>query len=155
MSDKKISQLNAITDLTNNDEFVVVDSGETKKILFSNLQKEIVNYLAPTSITVSATNNVDLDSSTFHNSEIIKLSWSGGAGNMTMTLPDCTSTNNTNRAMRFISDSTFSTNTRVYLKPATGQNLDGSTNYYEINKSYEGIKVWSDGTEWFIIQKKA
>ena len=155
MSDKKISQLNAITDRTNNDEFVVVDSGETKKILFSNLQKEIVNYLAPTSITVSATNNVDLDSSTFHNSEIIKLSWSGGAGNMTMTLPDCTSANNTNRAMRFISDSTFSTNTRVYLKPATGQNLDGSTNYYEINKSYEGIKVWSDGTEWFIIQKKA
>jgi hypothetical protein len=51
----------------------VVDSGETKKIVFSNLQKEIVNYLAPTSITVSATNNVDLDSSTFHNSEIIKL----------------------------------------------------------------------------------
>jgi len=33
MSDKKISQLNAITDLANNDEFVVVDSGETKKIV--------------------------------------------------------------------------------------------------------------------------
>jgi len=57
--------------------------------------------------------------------------------------------------MRFISDSTFSTNTRIYLTPATGQNLDGSTNYYEINKAYEGIKIWSDGTEWFIIQKKA
>lgn len=155
MSDKKISQLTAITDLTNNDEFVVVDSGETKKIVFSNLQKEIVNYLAPTSITVSANNDVDLDDSTFHNSEIIKLSWSGVAGNMTMTLPDCTSANNTNRAIRFISDSTFSTNTRIYLTPSAGQNLDGSTNYYEINKSYEGIKIWSDGTEWFIIQKKA
>ena len=155
MSDKIISQLTAITDLTSNDDFVVVDSGETKKIVFSNLQKEIVNYLAPTSITVSANNNVDLDDSTFHNSEIIKLSWSGGAGNMTMTLPDCTSANNTNRAMRFITDSTFSTNTRIYLTPSAGQNLDGSTNYYEINKSYEGIKIWSDGTEWFIIQKKA
>tara|TARA_B110000503_G_C7133139_1_gene407651 strand:- start:1055 stop:1162 length:108 start_codon:yes stop_codon:yes gene_type:complete len=26
---------------------------------------------------------------------------------------------------------------------------------YVINKTYEGIQVWTDGTEWFIIQKKA
>ena len=57
--------------------------------------------------------------------------------------------------MRFASDSTFSSNTRIYLTPIGGDELDGSTGNYEINKAYEGIKIWSDGSEWFIIQKKA
>ena len=58
-------------------------------------------------------------------------------------------------AIQFLSDTTFATNTRVYVTPASGQTIDGNTNYYEINKEYEGIQMWSDGTEWFIIQKKA
>ena len=155
MSNKKISELSSTSELNSSDEFVVVHSSITKKISFSNLQKEILNYVIPHSVTVSAGNNIDLGSSTYDDSEMIKLSWSGATGNMTMTLPDCTSANSSNRLMRFISDSTFSTNTRVYLTPASGQNLDGSTNYYEINKSYEGVQLWSDGNEWFIIQKKA
>ena len=60
MANKKISELSAITDLTSSDEFVVVDSSVTKKITFGNLQKEIINYLVPTNITVSAGNDVDL-----------------------------------------------------------------------------------------------
>jgi hypothetical protein len=36
-----------------------------------------------------------------------------------------------------------------------GDELDGSTAAYVINKAFEGIQVWSDGVEWFIIQKKA
>lgn len=155
MSNKKISELSSTSDLNSSDEFVVVHSSITKKISFSNLQKEILNYVIPHSVTVSAGNNIDLGSSTYDDSEMIKLSWSGVTGNMTMTLPDCTSENNSHRLIRFISDSTFSSNTRVYLTPASGQNLDGSTNYYEINKSYEGVQLWSDGNEWFIIQKKA
>ena len=155
MSNKKISELSSTSDLNSSDEFVVVHSSITKKISFSNLQKEILNYVIPHSVTVSAGNNIDLGSSTYDDSEMIKLSWTGANGNMTMTLPDCTSVNNSHRLMRFISDSTFSSNTRVYLTPASGQNLDGSTNYYEINKSYEGVQLWSDGNEWFIIQKKA
>ena len=155
MSNKKISELSSTSELNSSDEFVVVHSSITKKISFSNLQKEILNYVIPHSVTVSAGNNIDLGSSTYDDSEMIKLSWSGATGNMTMTLPDCTSANSSNRLVRFISDSTFSTNTRVYLTPASGQNLDGSTNYYEINKSYEGVQLWSDGNEWFIIQKKA
>jgi hypothetical protein len=74
---------------------------------------------------------------------------------MTMTLPDCTTSNNTNRVMRFISDRTFSTNTRVCLAPAPGQSIDGRESPYEINKEHEGIQLWSDGAEWFVIQKKA
>jgi hypothetical protein len=87
--------------------------------------------------------------------ELIRLTWDGSNGNMTMTLPDCTASNNTNRVIRFISDRTFSTNTRVYLAPASGQTIDNSGSPYEINKAFEGIQLWSDGVEWFIIQKKA
>jgi hypothetical protein len=57
--------------------------------------------------------------------------------------------------LRFITDSTFSASTRVDITPASGQNLDGATTAYESNKAYEGIALWSDGTEWYIIQKKA
>jgi len=155
MSNKKISQLTETTDLVSADEFVVVEGGTTKKITFGNLQKEVVNYLVPKNITVSRENNIDLGASDYDSSELIKLSWDGSNGNMTMTLPDCTASNNTNRVMRFISDRTFSTNTRVYLAPASGQTIDNSLNPYEINKSFEGIQLWSDGVEWFIIQKKA
>ena len=155
MPNLKISQLPEVTTLELTDEFAVVNNNETKRVNFNNLQKEVVNYLLSTHITVSANNNIDLGSAIYNNSEMIKLSWSGGNGNMTLTLPDATATNNAHRVIRLISDSTFESNTRVYLTPASGQNLDGSTNYYEINKAYEGIQVWSDGAEWFIIQKKA
>lgn len=155
MPNLKISQLPEATTLALTDEFAVVNSNETKRVTFSNIQKEIVNYLVPTNLTVSAGNNVDLGNSIYNHSEMIKLTWSGAAGNMILTLPDATATNNTNRLMRFISDTTFETNTRVYLTPAAGQTIDGNTNYYEINKEYEGIQIWSDGTEWFIVQKKA
>lgn len=155
MSNKKISQLTETTDLVSADEFVVVDEGTTKKITFGNLQKEVVNYLFPKNITVSDGNDIDLGASDYDSDELIRLSWSGSNGDMTMTMPDCTASNNTNRVIRFISDRTFSTNTRVRLAPASGQSIDNSETPYEINKSFEGIQLWSDGIEWFIIQKKA
>jgi len=83
------------------------------------------------------------------------LSYSGPQGNMALTLPDATDSNNVNRVIRFISDTTFTVNTQARLTPFGSQTIDGSTNYYTINKEYEGVTLWSNGTEWFIIQKKA
>ena len=151
MANKKISRLDAATALQGNELIPVVQSSTTK---YSTI-KDIVNYIVPTNLTVSDGDSVDLDSSTYDDSEMIRLSWSGASGSMTLTLPDATATNNTNRIMRFISNGGFSVSTRVDLTPASGQTLDGSTDAYVINKEYEGITVWSDGTEWFIIQKKA
>ncbi len=71
---------------------------------------------------------------------------------MTVYLPDATT--NVNRLIRFISDTTFTTNTKVNLTAINSQTIDGSTDAYIINKEYEGVQLWSDGTEWFIIQKK-
>tara|TARA_B100001939_G_C16727924_1_gene524128 strand:- start:136 stop:594 length:459 start_codon:yes stop_codon:yes gene_type:complete len=152
MADKKISQLNAATALQGSELIPVVQSSETK---YSTI-KDIVNYLVPTTLTVSvAGGTVDLGSSTYDDAELIVLSWSGATGTVELTLPDATSTNSTNRVIRIISDSTFSTSTHADLTPDSGQNLDGSSSAYRINKEYEGITVWSNGTEWFIIQAKA
>ena len=149
MSDKKITQLDNTTALDGTENLVIVQSDITKK----GTVNDIINYLVPTHITVSSGQTVNLSDSQYDNIKLVKLTWSGGAGNMTLNLPSAS--DNTNRAIRFISNGGFDTNTRVYLTPTGGDTLDGSTNYYEINKEYEGIYVWSDGSEWFIIQKKA
>ena len=152
MANKKISALNAATALQGSELIPVVQSSETK---YSTI-KDIVNYLVPTTLTVSvAGGTVDLGSSTYDDAELIVLSWSGATGTVELTLPDATATNSTNRVIRIISDSTFSTSTHADLTPDSGQNLDGSSSAYRINKAYEGITVWSNGTEWFIIQAKA
>lgn len=149
MADKKITQLDNTTALDGTENLVFVQSNETKK----GTVNDITNYLLPTHITVSSGQTINLSDSQYANIKLVKLTWSGASGNMTLNLPSAS--DNTNRAIRFISNGGFDTNTRVYLTPSGSDTLDGSTNYYEINKEYEGIYVWSDGSEWFIIQKKA
>ena len=113
----------------------------------------IGNYIIPTQLTVTEGTTVNLSESTYKNSDMIELSWSGSNGTMVLNLPLAAS--NVNRVMRFISNTGFSGPTHADLTPQGGDTLDGSTNKYRINKAYEGIQVWSNGVEWFIIQKKA
>jgi hypothetical protein len=147
---KKISQLNTATELQGPETFAVVQSNETKKGTIS----QVINYIHATNITVSSGDTVDLDDAAYDDTRLIKLTWSGGSGNMTMTLPDATTSKNTNRLIRFVTNGGFNTNTRVNLTPAAGQELDGSSSSYELNVAYEGLMLWSSGTEWIIIQKK-
>jgi hypothetical protein len=146
---KKISQLNAVSSVQPSDLLAVVQGGETKKATVSHLE----NYLVPSNITVSDGDTVNLSDSTYSDSMLIRLSWSGANGTMTLNLPSAS--DNTNRLMRFISNGGFNNATRVELTPINSETLDGSINAYVINKEFEGIQVWSDGVEWFIIQKKA
>ena len=154
MADKKISELTGASTITGSEEIPVVQSATTVKASVDDIKtytepiavKKAQKYLSPITITAEDGLDVDLGDSSYDDSVIIKLSWTGGSG---------TASNNTNRFIRFISDDSFQSNTHVDLTPASGQTLDGSSNKYRINKSYEGIAVWSDGTEWFIIQKKA
>ena len=146
---KKISQLNAVSSVQPSDLLAVVQGGETKKATVSHLE----NYLVPVNITVSDGETINLSDSTYSDSMLIRLSWSGASGTMTLNLPSAS--DNTNRLMRFISNGGFNNATRVELTPINSETLDGSTNNYVINKEFEGIQVWSDGVEWFIIQKKA
>ena len=148
MGNLKISALPAATALQGDENIVVVQGAVTKQSTVQN----IVNYIVPTSLTVTQGTTVNLSDSAYATSELIELSWSGATGTMVLNLP--TASQHPNRVMRFISDSTFAAATRVELTPSGVENLDGSSSPYVINKPYEGIQVWSDGTEWFIIQKK-
>ena len=112
-----------------------------------------VSELKGTAITVSSGNDIDLGDSQYDSAVMIVLSWSGGNGSMDLNLP--LASENENRLIRLISNSTFHSSTHAELSPVVGDDLDGNTNSYRINKAYEGILVWSDGNEWFILQKKA
>lgn len=157
MADKKISQLTAVTaaNITGAEDLPIVQSGATKKTSLEDVQHYIINHLDPTTLTVSAGNTYDLGASIYDEAELIVLSWSGGAGTATLTLPDVTATKNLNRAKRFITDSTFSNSTHANLTPVGSQTIDGANSAFDLNRAYEGIKMWGNGTEWFIIQQKA
>lgn len=150
MPNAKISELTPAAALDGTELIAVVQSSTTVQTSVNAIK----NYLISANITVSATQIIDLGDAVYDVATMIHLTWSGATGNMTLTLPSANGSN-TNRTIRFISDSSFTTNTRVYLTPAGSDTIDGSTDYYEINKAYEGIALWSDGSEWFIIQKKA
>lgn len=145
---KKISQLNAISSIQETDLIAVVQNGSTQKATISQIE----NYLIPTNLTVSNGQTINLSDSTYADSMFIRLSWSGVNGTMILNLPSASAS--TNRVMRFISNGGFANATRVELTPINSETLDGSTSAYVINKEFEGIQVWSDGVQWFIIQKK-
>ena len=79
------------------------------------------------------------------------LKFTGGNGNETFNLPSATT--NLYRTLQFITNSTVTANHTWTLDGSGSQTIDGSLTYV-INRSYEGIKLWSDGTEWIIIQAK-
>lgn len=149
MANLKISELTLATNPTGEELLVAVQGTTTKKIKIN----QVLNYITPTSLTVSDGETVDLGDEEYDEVEMIRLHWDGANGSMTLNLPDATVS--TNRVLRFISNGGFQTATRVELTAVSGQTIDGSTSSYTINKEYEGIQLWSDGVEWFIIQKKA
>ena len=150
MANSKISTLPIATALQGNESFALVQNGTTKRTTLSNID----NYVIATDITVADGDTINLSDSTYTSSTLIKLTFTATSGveNATVNLP---SVNDTNRLIRFVSDTTFTSNTRVSLTPINGATIDGSASAYVINKEYEGVQLWSDGTEWFIIQKKA
>jgi len=149
MANSKISALPTATELQGSELIATVQNGDTKQTTVSKFK----NYFVSTDITAEAGIDVDLNQSIYDDTFMFKISWTGGNGTAVYTLPDAVA--HANRKIRFISDSTFNSQDHVDVTPAAGQTLDGSSGRYRINKDYEGITVWSDGVEWFILQKKA
>jgi len=149
MANSKISELPIATELQGGELFAIVQNGTTKQTTLN----QIDNYLIPTNLTVQPDVTVNLSDAVYQNSILIKLSWSGANGTQVLNLP--TAASSTNRIIRIISNGGYATSTRTELTPIGSDTLDGSSAAYVINKAYEGIQVWSDGLQWFIIQKKA
>ena len=101
MADKKISQLTDATTLTGAELLPMVQIGSTVKTTVQGL----VGKMVTVSKTATAGESVDLDSSTYANAQMVKLTWSGASGtDLTHYLLQVTAQI---ECVRFISDSTF------------------------------------------------
>ena len=83
---------------------------------------------------------------------IIDLTWSGGSGVFDLILPSVTDV--PYRFLRIVNDSTIVASDKVQVVAPVGETIDGGA-FYEINKAYNGIAVWSDGSNWIVIQAKS
>ena len=88
------------------------------------------------------------------NNDIVKIGWSGGNGIYVINLPSATAI--PYRVIRFTTNGTYPGGGahKVRFTPTGGETIDGAA-YFEVSKVYEGISVWSTGTEWVVIQAKA
>ena len=79
---------------------------------------------------------------------------SGGNGIYVINLPSATAI--PYRNIRFVTNGTYPGGGAHKLRftPPVGETIDGSA-YFEISKAYEGISIWSTGTELVVIQAKA
>lgn len=81
----------------------------------------------------------------------IELSWSGLSGTYIINLPSAVAF--PNRIIQVVNDGTLNASDFVELTATGGETIDGGASY-TINKAYNGVTAWSDGTQWIVIQAK-
>jgi hypothetical protein len=109
-----------------------------------------VAKLIPFQITASAGG-----SSTYSaDNNIVEIGWTGGNGTYVLNIPSATAI--PYRNIRFVTNSTFpnGASDKVQITAQSGETIDGAA-FFEISKVYEGVSLWSNGTEWIVIQAKA
>lgn len=102
----------------------------------------------PFKVTASSGDNIYFT----ENTDVIEITYVGGSGDFTLYLP--LATQNPYRIIRIVNDQTVGASTRILVTPQGGETIDGNANYV-ISKAFNGIQVWSDGTQWIVIQAKA
>ena len=86
------------------------------------------------------------------NKNIVDLTWSGGSGIHVFQLPAADAI--PYRVIRITNNSTVTANDKVHVTPIVPETIDGDPSY-TLNKPYNGVTVWSDGTNWTVIQAKS
>lgn len=137
MTDKKISQLTALPEATNDDLLVIVDdpsgSPETKHITLGNLRKDILNTTPKTSnYTATANDGILYGNAT--------------SGSFTFSLPTATSTIKGLELTFVKADSSANT---ITIDPDGVQTINGAANYVLYNQ-YQIVTVYCDGSNWQI-----
>ncbi len=82
----------------------------------------------------------------------VYFSWLGGSGTYTLNLPSAVTY--PYKVIRFVTDGGTSASNKIHIQGSLGQTVDGGT-FYALDKAYNGVQVWSDGSEWIVIQAKA
>jgi hypothetical protein len=88
-------------------------------------------------------------------SNMVLLRWGqeGVNGHHSVYLPPIDG--NVFRSIRFITDSTVDANEQIWIYPQAGATIDGGVGPLQIDRFYEGLSIWNDGIEWYVIQAKA
>ena len=88
-------------------------------------------------------------------SNLVLLRWGqeGANGQHSVYLPHIDG--NVFRSIRFITDSTVDANEQIWIYPQAGATIDGGVGPLQIDRFYEGLSLWNDGIEWYVIQAKA
>ena len=109
-----------------------------------------VAKLIPFQITASAGGSSTYSAS----NNIVEIGWTGGNGTYILNIPSATAI--PYRNIRFVTNSTFpnGASDKVRITAQSGETIDGAA-FFEISKVYEGVSLWSNGTEWIVIQAKA
>lgn len=137
MTDKKISQLTALPEASNDDLLVIVDdplgSPETKHITLGNLRKDILNTTPKTSnYTATANDGVLWGDAT--------------AGSFTFSLPTATSTI---KGLELTFVKTDSSTNTITIDPDGAQTINGAASYI-LYGQYQTLTVYCDGSNWKI-----
>jgi len=109
-----------------------------------------ISKLIPFQVTASAGG-----SSTYSaDNNIVEIGWTGSNGTYVLNIPSATAI--PYRNIRFVTNSTFpnGASDKVQITAQAGETIDGAA-FFEISKVYEGVSIWSNGTEWIVIQAKA
>ena len=88
------------------------------------------------------------------NYNLVLLSWSGPNGVFTLNLPLASA--NTHRLIRITTDGSLDAGAadKINITATGGETIDGNPSF-QISKRYEGLAVFSTGSEWIIVQAKA
>lgn len=86
------------------------------------------------------------------NRNMVDLDWVGASGVHIFQLPAADAI--PYRVIRITNNSTVTANDKVHVSPIVPETVDGDP-YYVLNKPYNGVAIWSDGTNWTVIQAKS
>ena len=83
---------------------------------------------------------------------MVDIDWTGGPGTYVLNIPSATEI--PYRVIRVSNNATVGANDKIHVTPPIGETIDGAA-FYNIQKPFNGISVWSDGTRWVVIQAKS
>ena len=120
------------------------------------LSQFVNNYIINNSVTkiipyfLTATSGGETDYDVEYN--MVDIDWDGGSGTHVLNLPSAVA--HPYRIIRISNNATVTASNQIHVTPPVGETIDGAA-FYSINKAFNGIAVWSDGTRWIVIQAKA
>ena len=107
-----------------------------------------VTKIVPYFLTATPGGSTDFDT----NYNMVDIDWDGVSGTHVLNLPSAADI--PYRVIRVSNNATVGANDKIHVTQLVGETIDGVA-FYSINKPYNGIAVWSDGTRWVVIQAKS